>query len=150
MTREAHDHTKIYNKASSSLHSTRRYIVEWHTAAQEVLDSPLFKGLDEVEALKKAFLNLKNHFHSKPISHAEHARMASMVTKRAKHTVSRIQEYMRIQEKHVQAKAGYEAACIWKSLVPSIEFLKRRIVKCQASINLALRIDNNIKFTSQL
>jgi len=73
-----------------------------------------------------------------------------MVTKRAKHTVSRIQEYMRIQEKHVQAKAGYEAACIWKSLVPSIEFLKRRIVKCQASINLALRIDNNIKFTSQL
>jgi len=140
VTREAHDYTKIYNKASSSLHSTRRYIVEWHGSAQEVLDSPLFENLDEVAALRKAFTNLKNHFQPRPVSTPEQARMASMVTKRAKHTVSRIQEYMRIQEKHIQAQAGYEAACIWKSLLPSIEFLNRRIVKCQATINLALRI----------
>lgn len=134
------NHAAIYKKASSALHSTRRYIVEWHASAQEVLESPLFEGLEEVDTLKKAFDSLKNHFQSRQIGNAEQARMAAMVTARGKHTVSKIQEYMRSHEKYVQAKAGYEATCIWTSLVPSIEFLKRRIVKCHTAINAAVRI----------
>jgi len=122
------------------LHRTRGYVVEYHAFIHDALKNPLFENLEEVSTLKKSLDGLKKRFQSQLITNPDQARMAAATTLYGKRMTSRIQEYMRTHEKYIQVKAGSEAAFVWTSLIPSVEFLQRRIIKCHAAINTAVKV----------
>jgi len=128
---------KIYKQATLSLQRTQRYLLEWHDNIQEVLSHPHFSDLDEAAMLKSTFSEIKNRFPKAIIHNQSEARSSARKVGRAKQNITRVQEYIRSEEKFVQAKAGYEAASAWKLLQPEVENLKRRIVTCQTASNKA-------------